>query len=266
MSEWVNKEALKGKKRGELVEIARDIGIEGLFSMTSTEIAEEIYERRSTADSSRLPSRGEEIEEKLMKLSRSDLVEIGRKVGIEGMFSMRSREIVEKICTSDNLGEFIRDIEEKAGRELNAENQDIQPNDGHQRTSDKPEKSMDISRAAEKIRSMDNKADAMEVVNEFDSSIEDLDLDSRDRKMNELFEKLGTHSESELGAREYIINICSTERAITTDSIADWVYDMYKDLGYPIDRKKNLGPFELMNSLHSGERYVAREIPYQEGW
>jgi len=250
MTNRLDKEVLKSKKRSELVEIARDMGIEGLFGMTSTEIVEAICETAGQSrSSSALGSYAGEIKEKLLTFSRPDLVEIGKKVGMEGMFSMRSREIAEEIYRAENLGDVINEIEEKAEPDTDPE---APP------TNEEP---VDTTRYAERIRSSGTKSDAMEEVNEFDSRIQHLDSDQYDLKMKALFDELSTYSDSEIGAREYIISLCSTKRP---GDMAEWVYDLYKALGYPVDRRESLDLEDLMYNLWSGEKYLAREIPYKD--
>lgn len=127
-------------KRSELVEIARDMEIDGLFGMTSTEIIEVIYEvSGQSLSASELGTYAEEMMERLLKLPRSEVVEVGRSVGVEGMFSMRTREIVKEIYHAENLGDVIDEIEKKV--EPDRECQHTPTNNEYQWTSNKSSKS-----------------------------------------------------------------------------------------------------------------------------
>ena len=272
-------EALWGKKTGELVKVARDLGIKGLFDMTSFEIVEEICKRRKVLQefSELSPSSvailyQDDIEEGLLKMSRPELVDIGRVLGIEGMFSMRPREIAEKICDTEKVGEVLEDIEDKAEcqptkqpqpRPFTSGRKDGDASDDGERTGNQSPEAVDESNYAEKIRRLDSKSAAMEQVNKFASAIRELEVRKYDEKMKSLFDELSVRSKSEIGAREHIISLCSTKRTMANMDIADWVYDMYKQLGYPIDRSDHLNMEDVTMNLQQGERYIAREEPYR---
>lgn len=127
--------------------------------------------------------------------------------------------------------------------------------------------SVNVSKYVREIASSNSPSEAMELVNDFVSNIENgvKSLNDFDNKMKNLFDSLGKSSKADLSAREYIVSICSTKKVRSGYEVADWVYKMYQDLGYPIHRIEGLSTEDKMINLHQGERYIAREIPYQEG-
>jgi hypothetical protein len=189
--------------------------------------------------------------EDLKEKSRSELVDIARELGIDGLFLMDASEIVEAI----------KNISEK-----NEKQNDTQGEmEKHDKSAEDSASMKDIRVYVSRIVDSNKPSDAMEVVNEFVSDVsEDVDsIEKLDNYMKKLFDRLGKNSEVEISARKFIVSLCSTKRVTTGAGVADWVYDMYEKLDYPIHRMENLNPEDKMMNLYQGERFIAREITYK---
>lgn len=241
MKTW-SLQALKEKSRSELVDIARDLNIDGLFRMDRTEIAEAIHKvSEDDPETKNIKRTQSDIDWKTVDLkekSRSELVDIARNLGIDGSF-LADSEIIEAIAN-------ITDYKEKRKDEQT-------DNLVH-----------DIDSYAKSIAGSNKPSEAIELVNKFVSDASDHvdDIENLDSYMKKLFDSLGKNSENEISARKFIVSLCSTKRVIAGGNVANWVYDMYEELDYPIRRMKNLSLEDKAMNLHQGERFIAKEITY----
>lgn len=110
-SDW-SKETLRKKPRSELVEIARDLSIDGLFSMDEEEIARKIHLKSKLADKfsqDKLDMLDKEIREEAIQKGNKDfidslkskrrtkLLDMAKSLGADTSFRMDNMEIADEI-------------------------------------------------------------------------------------------------------------------------------------------------------------------------
>jgi len=256
MRNW-SLQTLKEKSRSDLVDIARELNIDGLFRMDRAQIAEAIYKvSKDSPEAKNIKRTQSDTDlgtEDLKEKSRSELVDIARELGIDGLFLMDASEIVKAIENTPEKNEKKNDVQ--GGKAV------------HDQSTEDSASMEDISIYVSRIADSNKPSDAMEVVNKFVSDVsENVDsIEKLDIYMKKLFDSLGKNSEVEISARKFIVSLCSTKRVTTGADVADWVYDMYEKLDYPIHRMESLNPEDKMMNLYQGERFIAKEITYKRG-
>ena len=143
MTTW-SLEALKEKSRLELVDIAQEMYIDGLFRMDENEIAEAIHKVSEGSPEAKNVKRTyshidwekRDLEEK----SRSELVDIAHELDIDGLFLMSDSEIVEAIRNPPEKNERQDDIQSREMKSDQDTEEGVLTNEasGYVRGSNKP--------------------------------------------------------------------------------------------------------------------------------